>query len=194
MSDGPYVEERDATQPRRVRATKRDFFWLLRKIYFGDFAPEMSSEEQPKLRSDVITVYFPGFSAARSQASKYVAEEDGITVLDDLDESKVVYVARCPGAPRLLHNVLPAREVPEIRRGFSLNPIYGVMKVIDMIRTRVLRMAGAPAGYMSLVKVDIGGLVDQAECLRTIKQAVIRSQKDPANPKKIVTLRSAMAS
>ena len=148
----------------------------IRKSIFKTFVHDVAPEEQIPLRDDIMTVYYPGFTAPRSQAAKYVAHEDGVTVLgpdeEGEGETSPLYVARVKGAPRLLHNVFPAREPPELYRGWTLNPIGWVQYTIDSSRTKVLTIENCPGSMMSLTRVNMGGRHDQAECRRTIVKAV----------------------
>ena len=70
-------------------------------------------ETQPALRDNIVSVFMPGFSAARAQASQYTGP-DPVTVLDRHDNSRVLYRATSACAPRLLHNVIPQPEVHDI--------------------------------------------------------------------------------
>jgi hypothetical protein len=177
-------------------------------FFHGGLAPPMPDTEQPALRNNLVTVYYPGFSASRSQASKYVADVDGVVILDPKDpsEEKTLFVAACPGAPRLLHNIFPAREIPELHAGRSWNPLHWLGNLMDYSRSKVLRIRAVdqtatskassgretsvaaekkkprlvdpPSQHMHLTKIDIGGDLDQAECLRTIRRAVAEVERE----------------
>ena len=147
---------------------------------------EVDAEDLSPLRNDIVTVGFPGFMSSRAQMAKYCGP-DGVTVLDR-STHRPLFHTKCRVAPRILHNCMPLPEVEELVYEFSLNPHHW----LTMLRTAMVRwyfeLRPLPTSYMALNKVNLGGRVDQEQCIADVELAVrqITDSSDGIRTKKIV--------
>lgn len=143
-------------------------WWIFERLMPLVQAPP---QRQPPLRPDVVSCFFPGFTATRAQAAKYTGP-DVVEVLDH-DGRTVAYTAQCACAPRILHNVLPMREMHDVGFGVSLNPLTWPTLLLDGIRNRALRTSLSVSRHfhLRLNRFNIGGDVDQGECRAMIESA-----------------------
>jgi dienelactone hydrolase len=138
--------------------------------------------QQPPLRDNLVTVFYPGFGSSRRQGSKYAGTE-GVTVLSH-EGDKVLFHCTTKFAPRILHNIVPLPEVPELHYGVSLNPVHWITMAACKAKSAVFRYEGAPVSHMHLSKVNIGGLKDQQQCRNDIQRGAMEAAR--SNKKLVV--------
>ena len=124
----------------------------------------------------VATVFFQGLGASRAQAAHYVGPE-GVEIPDGRWRRASVW-----NAPRLLYNLHPYPELPEVGYGIDANPLHWPMlgATIGMNWWRGVR--GAPAHYVRIGRVEMAGRENVATHLAATRACV------EANPKKKIVL------
>lgn len=91
--------------------------------------------------------------------------------------NRVLYRATRPGAPRLLHNVFPLPEVPELHRGFSPWPHHWITMLASNASLNILGIQGAPTQHLAISGIDLAGVHDQRECVDSIRKACMRIEE-----------------
>ena len=120
-------------------------------------------------KQNVVTVYFQGNRAPRTQAAKYAGKQ-GLDVY--VSNGQVEHVFN-PDAPQLLHNLFLYPELNDVEYGFSYNPLHWCSKVAHQVCHWYFNLYGtACVPHTSWSLMNIAGPEDVVQCLNAIKACI----------------------
>jgi len=119
------------------------------------------------LMANIITVFFQGNGAPRSQAAMYAGNK-GLDVIVN-DNLEHVFI---PNAPLLLHNIYTYPELNDVGYGFTLNPIHHLTKLKNLAMTYYLDIHGSSLAHSFITKMNVGGSEDVNQLINAISDCV----------------------
>lgn len=125
-------------------------------------------------RSNLYTVFYPGFRNTRQQAAKYAGSR-GVPISGA--RGGLVFVT-ATFAPTIVHNLVALPEVPDAFYGWSWNPLHWVDRLISFGISKYLRYQNSRQFAISWTKLNIGGKFDQERCIGDVEIAVKELLKD----------------
>lgn len=129
-----------------------------------------------RLRTNIVTFFFQGHVAARSQAALYTGPE-GVNIIT---EHGLLHV-HCIDSPRLLHNVYTYHELDDI--GYeTYNPFKLGLKCITHLENKYKNIEGSPGHYVNITHWNVGGHDDVTFYIKYFREML---QNTPSQ-KKIV--------
>lgn len=129
------------------------------------------------IMSTIITVFFQGNGAPRSQAAMYAGDQGlDVPVNDNIEHVHI------PGAPLLLHNIFTYPELNDVGYGFTLNPVHHLTKLKNLAMTYYLDIHGSSLAHSFVTKMNIGGDEDVNQLIDAINNCV------EMNPEKKIVL------
>eukprot|EP00744_Colponema_vietnamica_P016040 GILI01022483.1.p1 GENE.GILI01022483.1~~GILI01022483.1.p1 ORF type:complete len:313 (-),score=32.70 GILI01022483.1:105-1043(-) len=143
---------------------------------------------QPPLRPNLMTALYPGFFSTLGEASKYTGPDP---IIIRGEEGAEVARVTCKHSPRLLHNVLPAKETFETKKGWSYNPLCWGTAAQLLVQRWYFRTPDVPVLHNSFFENNMGGFKDQADCTKRIEEAVkalLAANEQAASPRKHLVL------
>ena len=117
--------------------------------------------------ANIITVFFQGNGAPRSQAAMYAGNE-GLDVMVN-DNLEHVYI---PDAPLLLHNIFTYPELNDVGYGFTLNPLHHLTKLKNWAMAYYLDIHGSSLAHNFVTNMNIGGNEDVNQLIDAIDNCV----------------------
>lgn len=128
-------------------------------------------EQVPLSMEDVVTVFFQGNNAARTQACKYAGPK-GLDVFVSEGQVEHVFI---PESPELLHNIFPYEELNDIQYGTSWNPLHWLFSLAhcwNHWRFNIYGTSCLPHNQWSLM--NLAGPEDVTQYLNAIRDCIKR--------------------
>lgn len=118
---------------------------------------------------DVVTIFFQGNNAARTQACKYAGPK-GLDIVVTGNQVEHVFI---PEAPELLHNIYMYDELNDIQYGTSWNPLHWLFSAAHCLnhwRFNVYGTSCFPHNQWSLM--NLAGPEDVTQYLNAIRDCI----------------------
>ena len=126
-------------------------------------------ERIPQNREDVLTIYFQGAFASRTQACKYAGPK-GLDIR--VSDGQVEHVFN-PRSPELLHNIVTYDDLSDVDYERSYNPLYWLMSLAHCganSHNNVYGTSSMPHNVLS--QTDLSGPLDVEQCLSVIEYCI----------------------
>lgn len=118
---------------------------------------------------DVVTLYFQGNNAARTQACKYAGPK-GLDIYVTENQVEHVFI---PESPELLHNIYLYEELNDVQYGTSWNPLHWLMSAFHCAnhwRYNIYGTSCSPHNQWSLL--NLAGPSDVTQYLNAIRDCI----------------------
>lgn len=118
---------------------------------------------------DVVTVYFQGNFASRTQACKYAGPE-GLDIR--VTDNQVEHVFNT-NAPRLLYNLFLYNELNDIQYEVSYNPFHWCCSLGQFVYQQYYNVYGTSCvPHNNLSRLNFAGSEDVAQCVNAVKACI----------------------
>ena len=120
----------------------------------------------------IVTIFFQGHGAARSQGAKYFGKEGIATYYNEhnSDYQKPHYkYFNLNYAPQILYNAYPYKELTDIKYGCSFNPLKISTMIINVLKNFFIGLPLSPLYHMVIEKDNLAGKEDIEQLTKAIK-------------------------
>ena len=119
-------------------------------------------------KDDIVTVYFQGFLASRSQAASYAGPE-GLDVYISPDKKEHIY---SPKSNKILHNIYATKDLDDTSYESSLNPLHLVLKAKSFVSNTYYDVHGATLSHNYVTEDNVAGADDVKQNIEQIKKCI----------------------